>query len=99
MTFQQKMVKGRALLDKHGLSDWSISIENLNNVAKFKHDEDGFELDGGCIYTTKTIYIDTLTIDFKQTVLHEIAHALTPECKNHGKDWRTKLKALKQVEK
>ena len=90
MSFQEKMTIGRTLLDKHGLSNWSVSIENINNPNMFTHDYGCEELDGGCIHTKQTIYIDSMCADnkFRQTVLHEIAHALTPEDHNHGKKWR-----------
>jgi hypothetical protein len=33
-------IKGNALLDKHGLHDWSISFENLRNALYAPNEKD-----------------------------------------------------------
>ena len=92
MTFQEKMTIGKTLLNKHGLSDWQLNIENINNPLRFKlHIAEPFGVDGGCSFENQTIYVDSMCADrkFRQTVLHEIAHALTPNDHNHGAEWST----------
>ena len=67
-------------------------------------DKDGWKLDfdnairrnGCCSYSTKTIslsrhYIKLNTPELvKDTLLHEIAHALTPNDRGHGRSWKLK---------
>ncbi len=91
-------VLGRALLDKHGLHDWSISFENLHNAL---YDLNGdMDFLGICDFGRgdegdlwgKTIRIDHTTPrrQFRQTMLHEIAHALCgkPELgEGHNLKW------------
>lgn len=75
--------RARALLDQHGLSDWIF----LWSSAKRRY--------GVCRYRAKEIAISIelarlnpieKTID---TILHEIAHALTPKT-GHGPAWKKK---------
>lgn len=76
---------GRALLDKHGLHDWRISVENLRNVMYTLEHADGFL--GQCDLENKVIRIDFgVGRRFRQTLLHEIAHALVGK-PGHGPEW------------
>src|SRR6266568_4333748 len=63
----------RKLLDKHGLHDWRVCVENLRNpmyVTKCG------PLLGFCDVVNKIIRIDCrYPRKFRQTLLHEIAHA------------------------
>lgn len=91
LTFQEKVEKARRLMEKHGLKDWRLSIENLENPDMF-HYSDGKPFDGGmglCVIKEQTIYIHSGLPDrhFRQTLLHEIAHALTPNDPGHGREW------------
>ena len=84
------MAKGRALLDKHGLHDWRFDVQNLRRKPGLT-DED---LWGGCIPEKKLIVVDWgVGRNFRQTVLHEIAHALagTPD---HGREF---LRVAKKI--
>ena len=78
----------RDLMSKHSELDlWRFSFENYKKSF------------GRCNYTTRTISIssylcDSMTdIAIKDTLIHEIAHALTP---GHGHDnvWRRKCAEL-----
>jgi hypothetical protein len=87
--YEKAKTDGQKLLDKHGLHDWRISIENLRN-AMFTSPEhpDGFWQ--YCDFDTKTIYIDYYVgRKFRQTMLHEIAHALVGKS-GHGEEWWNK---------
>src|SRR5258706_14912745 len=76
---------GKALLKKHGLHDWRISVENLRNVM-YTHECTG-GLWGYCDLENKVIRIDwRVGRRFRQTMLHEIAHALVGK-PGHDKEW------------
>jgi predicted SprT family Zn-dependent metalloprotease len=73
----------RSLMARHGLRDWSFRFDRARR--RF----------GCCNYTTKTLSLSRhLTLlnareVVRDTILHEIAHALTPGA-NHGPAWRKK---------
>jgi hypothetical protein len=82
--------KAITLMLKHGLGDWNLRIENMRNPYRFANAEGGpLDVIGYCSQERKTIYIHSGCPDrhFRQTVLHEIAHALTPEDFGHGEEW------------
>jgi SNF2 family DNA or RNA helicase len=70
-------------LDARGLSDWKIKLVTTNLIL------------GKCVYTEKTIYLNTHHIDTHpdvevvNTIKHEVAHALTPGS-GHGTLWKDK---------
>lgn len=65
----------RSLMDQHGLHAWKIKwIKSMRRL-------------GRCDYYNRTIEISVYQSDLKDTVLHEIAHALTPWAK-HGPAWQ-----------
>lgn len=75
----------REQLNKHGLKEWSIRLnQDINS---------GFL--GLCSYKDKCIILSAHHIDthpepdVKDTILHEVAHALTPFCA-HNETWRAK---------
>ncbi len=79
----------RDLLDQNGLPDWKIRlVTELRNPFL-----------GKCVYDHKCIYLNAHHIDthneelVKDTILHEIAHALTPGC-GHNEVWKAKAKEL-----
>jgi predicted SprT family Zn-dependent metalloprotease len=73
----------KSLMVKHGISDWAFKFD----TAKRRF--------GCCIYVTKTIslskHLVLLNSEYKvmDTILHEIAHALTPG-HGHNDVWRRK---------
>lgn len=77
----------RTLMDDHGLADWNIAWDRA--VKRY----------GQCNYGTRTLsFSRPLTAKrdpegFRNTVLHEIAHALTPGA-NHGPRWRRQFIAI-----
>lgn len=91
-----KQVKELALkiLDQNGLSDWTVYLDPMMApVVTNRHTL------GRCVFTSKEIiisYIHAISKDEHDvylTILHEVAHALTP---NHGHDvvWLRKLREL-----
>jgi len=82
------MAKARLLLDKHGLTDWRLSIENLPNANMHPK----AKIDGHqrlCCSKEKVIRIHTgIGRQFRQTLLHEIAHVLRGESEvEHDEKW------------
>lgn len=77
----------RELMDQHGLTDWRIAWDN----AKRRY--------GQCQYGPRVLsFSRPLTVlreedDFRNTVLHEIAHALTPR-HNHDRVWKRQFLAI-----
>lgn len=77
----------RQLVREHGLQDWAVQWSRSKRNA------------GHCNYTTKTLSFSPYVIpqfsDDKQrnTILHEIAHALTPGA-GHGPVWQAKARAI-----
>ena len=73
----------RKLMSRHGLSEWHF--EWRNNWKR---------IFGACSSAQRTIYLSSplaqlnSEAEVKDTVLHEIAHALTPSDKGHGKEWK-----------
>lgn len=77
----------RQLMQQHGLAGWTFA---------FDHAKRRF---GSCRYRSKRITLSkTLTFlndqeQVRQTLMHEIAHALTPGA-GHGPRWRQQCRAL-----
>jgi hypothetical protein len=90
MDYLEMMAAGRKLLDKHGLHDWRFDEQNLRR----KPDLTSCDLWGGCIPKGKVIMVDwDVGRRFRQTVLHEIAHALTGE-DDHTEEWLKKAQEI-----
>jgi len=81
-----------SLLHQHGLTDWTFRFDNARR--RF----------GACRYGSKQISLSRPLVylnDIEQvrdTILHEIAHALTPG-DGHGPRWRAACKRLGAVPK
>jgi predicted SprT family Zn-dependent metalloprotease len=77
----------RELMKSHGLCDWTFAFDHARR--RF----------GRCDYTHRRITLSkTLTFlnpieEVRDTVLHEIAHALTPGAK-HGPHWRATCRTI-----
>lgn len=77
---------GRDLLDEHGLEDWQFRIATTIRTL------------GRCFYKSRTIefsanYLHISDSEIRDTILHEIAHALSylrygEEGKGHNHLWR-----------
>jgi hypothetical protein len=85
MDYKTAKAAARKLLDKHGLHDWGFSWENLRNPLFTHAHPEG--LWGTCDLENMVIRVDyRVGRGFRQTVLHEIAHAKNGKS-GHGKDW------------
>lgn len=82
MDTTQAETLARDLMAKHLYADWNFSWSQRKVTL------------GRCIYTTKTIELSmplTLVNDeaeMRDTILHEIAHALAGGAAGHGPEWR-----------
>lgn len=70
----------RQLMDKHGLQEWTLKITRNKRTV------------GTCYTRRRVIAISIYQPDgdYRETCLHEIAHALTPTDRGHGNLWRLK---------
>lgn len=84
MEIPAALTLGRRLLREHGLGDWSIRTDRAKTRA------------GVCRFGTHTISLSAdLTLlhdegDVRDTILHEIAHALVGPFHGHDDVWRAK---------
>ena len=78
------MVLARALMDQHGLTNWVLKTDD----AKRRF--------GCCDYNSRQIsisrrhYLYSRDEDIKDTILHEIAHALVGPGHGHNRVWKAK---------
>jgi predicted SprT family Zn-dependent metalloprotease len=78
----------RDLMDEHGLRKWSFRFDHSTRRA------------GSCDYRNKTLTIafelarTGTDADIRDTLLHEIAHALVGKKHNHDEVWRTKAQEI-----
>jgi hypothetical protein len=87
MTYHEAQAKALPLLAKYGLHGWRISLENLNAAIYVKPGCLGY-----CDTKNKVIRIEgrKSSRHFRQTLLHEIAHALrgaSPHPGGHDMEW------------
>lgn len=74
-------------LAKHGLTDWSFAWNNTKRST------------GKCRYRNKTIYLSKICAPLQSeeasmnTIIHEVAHALTPG-EGHSDVWMAKFIAI-----
>ena len=79
---------GAALFKQHGLDDWSLKLDHARRRA------------GMCDYNSKTIslsrhYVRYADMDhIRDTLLHEIAHALVGPKHGHDLVWRNKAREI-----
>lgn len=84
MDLRAALALGRELLDQHGLDDWQIALDRAKTRA------------GTCRARTRTItlsgYLTQLhpEAEVRDTILHEIAHALVGVRHGHDAVWRAK---------
>lgn len=82
MNLEEAAAMGRALLSSHGLEDWSFTFDRAKRRA------------GMCRFDQRTISLSrhlTQLHDADQvrdTLLHEIAHAIAGPKAGHGSHWR-----------
>ena len=79
---------GAELLAHHGLGDWRLTLDHARRRA------------GQCDYRTKTISLSRHYVRYadeahiRDTILHEIAHALVGPKHGHDAVWRQKAREL-----
>lgn len=84
----QRVAEAKSELIKHGLIEWSVQLNRALTCS-------GYCDNKAKAISLSRVYLKVATIEqFKNTVLHEIAHALTPGTKHHGKAWREKAKEI-----
>jgi len=72
----------RALMDRHGLRDWQFRFNNRKRSL------------GLCLYTDRRIELSRYLVRdndeqaVRETMLHEIAHALAGPAAGHGPRWK-----------
>ncbi len=82
MEISQAIKMGEELLEKYDLEGWIIKMDG--SKRRF----------GQCRSWEKTISLSKTLVELnseervKNTLLHEIAHALTKEERGHGREWR-----------
>ncbi|UFU03246.1 SprT-like domain-containing protein [Ruania suaedae] len=82
MELEAAWTLGRGLLDQHGLTDWRLAFDSARRRA------------GLCRYDRRTISLSRHLVPLhdeaavRETVLHEIAHALAGPRSGHGQKWR-----------
>jgi len=87
MTLSQAQQLAESLMTHYGLKDWRFQFDS----AKRRF--------GACNYTRKQIRLSALLtqnndeVRVKDTILHEIAHALTPG-HGHDKVWKAKCREI-----
>jgi len=73
----------RRLMVKHGFADWTFKLDNASRRL------------GLCDHKSKTISVSPRHVqqdtdeNIRDTILHEIAHALSSDDVVHGKEWKT----------
>jgi hypothetical protein len=86
LSFDAQQAIGRQYLDAHGLIAWGFSVENLRNTLYTQHQHR--VLMGYCDFGAMMIRVNyRVGHQFRQTMLHEIAHALLPPEVEHGMAW------------
>lgn len=79
---------GTDLLKVQGLYYWKCKVSNTKDSW------------GHCDPQRRTVYVSKYLLshgtheEIIQTILHEVAHALTPDDKGHGADWLAKARDL-----
>lgn len=89
-TLDDVEIMTRSLMDEHGLGDWSFKFDRA--VRRF----------GCCYHHRKLITISEPIAKLnlhqieriRQTVLHEIAHALCDESDGHNDNWRRMARSI-----
>ncbi len=81
-------------MDEHGLKDWDarIALGDVNDTPK-RYLLGCCDLDDKAIYLTVYCIKNRSPRQVQDTILHEIAHALT-EDETHGPVWFAKVDAL-----
>lgn len=77
-------IYAKEIMRKHGLASWTLRIGTAKRIA------------GTCFDYKRQITLSHTLLsqwpmkDIDDTILHEIAHALTPKDRGHDKEWKNK---------
>ena len=88
MNLFEAQKQAQILMIQHGLIDWSFKFNNRKSAY------------GLCSYTKRTIFLSEQLVPYmkesevKNTILHEIAHALVGPGHNHNHVWRRKAREI-----
>jgi predicted SprT family Zn-dependent metalloprotease len=88
MRLSQARKLARQLMNQHQLFNWKLKFDN----AKRRF--------GQCLYNRKTLSFSQILIKLntqdkvKNTILHEIAHALIGNNEGHGRVWKNKALSI-----
>ena len=88
MELTSALTLARTLMDQHGLERWKL--KTINHATTF----------GMCNNYLRIISLSTKLIavndedEVRDTILHEIAHALVPATEHHGPVWKAKAREL-----
>lgn len=88
MDLREVVALGRELLDRHGLTSWAFTLDGAKRRA------------GVCRFDRRTISVSRHLMSLydveqvRDTVLHEIAHALVGPKHGHDAVWRAKALAI-----
>ena len=88
-TRDQVIEQATELMSYHGLEGWTLKLDRPRSTGRA----------GQCRYRAQEIGITepyalkASPVDLEQTIIHEIAHALTPGA-HHGKIWKAKMVEL-----
>lgn len=88
MLLGEAQAMARGLMDAHGLDDWSLAFDNAKTRA------------GACRFTRRQISLSRILTRLhdethvRDTVLHEIAHALVGPGAGHGPVWKEMARAV-----
>lgn len=89
----------RELMAEHGLMGRDGKLLPLGRQWQFKFDN-AVRRFGLCSHRRQTISLSRHLVELndearvRNTILHEIAHALSPRTEGHGKIWRTTAKSI-----
>lgn len=81
-------ITARHLMDEHGLHAWSFGFDNAKRRC------------GQCNYTKRLITLSRYYVgmnderEVRDTILHEIAHALTGPGHGHGPKWKSTARKI-----
>jgi len=84
MEFNKFYDLARSLMNKHGLQSWGLTTDNAKKrfgQCRISRRELSF--------SWQLVHLNTEEI-VRDTILHEIAHALVPSWVHHGREWQQK---------
>lgn len=82
MEMQAARTLARELMDRHGLGDWTLRFDTAKRRAGLcRYDKEFISL-------SKPLTVLYTPEQVRETVLHEIAHALAGAAAGHGPSWR-----------